>query len=69
MNTRILIDGVVQPTTVLIAQLATWGGLRAPLAHVAGQAFLGLAKELERQGGQEGERGHVRDGAPDLAPN
>jgi len=50
MNTRLLIDGVVQQTMVLLAQLATSGGLRAPLAHVAGQAFLGLAKELERQG-------------------
>src|SRR5690242_10115789 len=50
MNPRILIDGVVRQTTVLIAQLATSGGLRAPLAHVAGQVFLELAKELEAQG-------------------
>jgi len=35
---------------VLIVQLATSGVLRAPLAHVAGQAFLELAKELESQG-------------------
>jgi hypothetical protein len=50
MNPRILIDGIVRQTTVLIAQLATAGGLRAPLAHVAGQVFLELAKELETQG-------------------
>ena len=30
MNVRILIDGIVRQTTVLIAQLATSGGLRAP---------------------------------------
>lgn len=50
MNVRILIDGIVRQTMVLIAQLATSGGLRAPLAHVAGQVFLELAKELENQG-------------------
>lgn len=50
MNVRILIDAIVRQTMVLIAQLATSGGLRAPLAHVAGQAFLELAKELESQG-------------------
>ncbi len=50
MNGRILIDGIMQQTVVLIAQLATAGGLRAPLAHMAGQVFVGLARELERQG-------------------
>ncbi len=50
MNVQLLIDAVVRQTMVLIAQLATSGGLRAPLAHVAGQAFLGLARELEGQG-------------------
>jgi hypothetical protein len=50
MNVRILIDGIVRQTMVLIAQLATSGGLRAPLAHVAGQVFLELSKELESQG-------------------
>jgi len=35
---------------VLVAELATSGGLRAPLSHVAGQAFLELARELENQG-------------------
>jgi hypothetical protein len=47
---QLLIDAVVRQTTVLIAQLATSGGMRAPLAHVANQVFLELAKELEGQG-------------------
>jgi hypothetical protein len=50
MNVKILIDGVVRQTMVLIAQLATSGGARAPLAHVAGQVFLELVRELEAQG-------------------
>jgi hypothetical protein len=50
MNPRLLIDGIVRQTTVLVAQLATSGGVRAPLAHIAGQVFLELAKELEGQG-------------------
>lgn len=47
---RALIDAVVRQTVVLIAQLATSGGLRAPLSHIAEQVFLDLAQELERQG-------------------
>lgn len=35
---------------VFIAQLATTGGVRAPLAHVADQVFLDLTKELQNQG-------------------
>lgn len=50
MNVQLLIDSIVRQTTVLIAQLATSGGLRAPLAHIANQVFLDLASELERQG-------------------
>jgi hypothetical protein len=50
MNVRLLIDTIVREATVLIAQLATSGGLRAPLAHVAGQVFVELAAELEREG-------------------
>jgi hypothetical protein len=46
----LLIDAVVRQTMVLVAELATSGGLRAPLSHVAGQAFLELARELESQG-------------------
>jgi hypothetical protein len=50
MNLKILIDSIVRHTTVLIAQLATAGGVRAPLAHVANQVFLELSRELEAQG-------------------
>lgn len=35
---------------VLIAQVATTAGMRAPLAHVANQVFIDLVTELERQG-------------------
>ena len=45
-----LIHAVVHQTTILIAQLATSGGWRAPLAQVANQVFLDLVSELERQG-------------------
>src|SRR5262245_61165767 len=50
MNPRLLIDGIVRQTMILVAQFATAGGLRAPLAHIAGEVFLELAKELEQQG-------------------
>jgi hypothetical protein len=50
MNMQLLIDSIVRHTTVLIAQLATAGGSRTPLADVAGQVFVDLARELERQG-------------------
>jgi hypothetical protein len=50
VNATLLIDAIVRQTTVLIAQLATSGGLRAPLAHVANQVFLDLANELDAQG-------------------
>ncbi len=50
MNTKLLIDSIVQQTTVLIAQLSTAAGVRAPLAHVADQVFYHLAREIEAQG-------------------
>jgi len=50
VNIQLLIDSIVRQTTVLIAQLATAGGTRAPLAHVANQVFLELVRELEQQG-------------------
>jgi hypothetical protein len=50
MNTRDLIDGIVQQTTVLIAQISTAAGIRAPLAHLADQVFIELAREIEAQG-------------------
>ena len=50
MNVKVLIDAIVRQTTVLIAQLATAAGIRAPLAHIANQVFLELVTELESQG-------------------
>ncbi len=50
MNAHILIDAVVQQTVVFIAQLATAGGVRAPLVRVADRIFLDLSTELHQQG-------------------
>jgi hypothetical protein len=50
MNVRLLIDGIVRQTTILIAQLSTTAGVRAPLARLADQVFLDLAREIEAQG-------------------
>lgn len=50
MNVQVLIEAIVRQVTVLIAQLATTGGLRAPLAQVANQVFVELSRELEAQG-------------------
>jgi len=50
LNTKLLIDAIVHQTTVLIAQLSTAAGIRAPLAHIADQVFLELSREIEAQG-------------------
>jgi hypothetical protein len=50
VTTELLINALVRQTTVLIAQLATSGGARTPLAAVAEQVFLDLVQELARQG-------------------
>lgn len=50
MNTKLLIDAIVHQTTVLIAQLSTAAGIRAPLAHIADQVFVELSREIEAQG-------------------
>lgn len=50
MDIRLLTDTIVRQTTVLLAQVATAAGIRAPLAHVANQVFLDLARELEGHG-------------------
>jgi hypothetical protein len=50
VNVQLLIDSIVRQVTVLIAQLATSGGIRAPLARVANQVFLDLSEELYAQG-------------------
>ncbi len=50
MTIELLIQAIVRQTTILIAQLATSRGVRAPLAQVADQVFIDLVRELERQG-------------------
>ena len=50
MNVKLLVDAIMRQTTVLVAQLSTAAGVRAPLAHVADQVFLSLAREIEAQG-------------------
>jgi len=46
----LLIEAIVRQTMVLIGQLATSAGIRAPLSRVADQVFLELVRELEQQG-------------------
>ena len=50
MHAGMLIQRVVRQTTVLIAQLSTAAGIRAPLAKIADQVFLELSREIEAQG-------------------
>ena len=50
MTIELLIHAIVRQTTILIAQLATSRGIRAPLAQIADQVFIELAREIERQG-------------------
>jgi hypothetical protein len=50
MTIALLIQAIVRQTTILIAQVATSGHSRAPIAQVASQVFLELVRELERQG-------------------
>jgi hypothetical protein len=50
VNVQLLIDSIVRQVTVLIAQLATSGGVRAPVAHIADQVFVELSDELAAQG-------------------
>ena len=50
MHLRLLIDGIVRQTTVLLAQISTSAGARSPLSHIADQVFFELAKEIEAQG-------------------
>lgn len=50
MTVELLIHAIVRQTTILIAQLATAGGVRAPLSQIANQVFLDLVRELDRQG-------------------
>jgi len=50
MHTRVLIDQIMRQTTVLIAQLSTAAGIRAPLSHIADEVFLNLSSSIEEQG-------------------
>jgi hypothetical protein len=50
MKSGLLIDAIVRQTTVLLAQISTAAGIRAPLAHVADEVFISLAREIEAQG-------------------
>ena len=50
MDTQVLVDSIMRQATVLIAQLSSAAGVRAPLAHLADEVFLNLSEELERQG-------------------
>lgn len=50
MDVAPLIDNIVRQTMILIAQLATNAGVRAPLAHIANQIFMDLTTELQGQG-------------------
>lgn len=50
MDVNLLIDNIVRQTTILVAQLATAAGGRAPLAHMAHQVFSDLVSELKGQG-------------------
>jgi hypothetical protein len=50
MKSELLIDAIVRQTMVLLAQISTAAGIRAPLAHVADEVFVSLAREIEAQG-------------------
>lgn len=50
MNTDLLLRSILQQTMVFTAQLATAGGVRAPLASLTNRVFLDLANELRNQG-------------------
>lgn len=50
MHLKLLIDDIMRQTTILIAQLSTAAGVRAPLSSLADQVFIELARELESQG-------------------
>jgi hypothetical protein len=50
MNVRFLIDRLVRHQAVLLAELATNGGARAPLSELMDQTFMHLAEELDRRG-------------------
>ncbi len=50
MDLPLLSSAILRQTTVFVARLSTLGGSRSPLARIAGEVFLGLVAELDRQG-------------------
>src|SRR5690349_12166101 len=50
MTVRVLIEAIMREMTVLLAELATSGGIRAPLANIADRVFMELARELDAHG-------------------
>lgn len=50
MTVQLLINAILQQTMVFLAQVATAGGARAPLAHMADSVFIELTRELQNQG-------------------
>jgi predicted transcriptional regulator len=50
VDVQLVTQYIVRQTTVLLAQVATTSGVRAPLSQVADQVFFELARELEAQG-------------------
>jgi hypothetical protein len=50
VDVQLVTQYIVRQTTVLLAQISTAAGVRAPLSHVADQVFFELARELEGQG-------------------
>lgn len=50
MNLKLLFDGIVRQTTVLIAQLSTASGARPPLAHDAERDVAVVLNDLVRSG-------------------
>ena len=50
MNNELIIDSIVRQTMVLVAQLATTGGVRASLSTLGDQSFYELTRELQRRG-------------------
>jgi len=48
MNIQLLIDSIVRQVTVLVAQFATSGGVRAPIAHLRRPGLCGAFQRAER---------------------
>ncbi len=50
MIAHVLIDALVRQSMVMVARLATTGGIRSPLAHLADQVFGDVTAALRTQG-------------------